>query len=80
MRFYSEDWLCSPASRGAAPSAAAALGLTVSPLAEASDSEAARSPRERVRLRSWERGKEDERRRVLCARRLGSVNEEVAPL
>lgn len=38
------------------------------------------SPSERVRLRSWERGNEEERRSVLCARRLGSVNEDEAPL
>lgn len=38
------------------------------------------SPSERVRLRSWERGNEEERRNVLCARRLGSVNEDDAPL
>ena len=37
------------------------------------------SPSERVRLRSWERGNEEERRSVLCARRLVSVNEEEAP-
>ena len=38
------------------------------------------SPSESVRLRSWERGNEEERRSVLCARRLGSVNEDDAPL
>ena len=80
MHFYFEDCLGSPACRGAPSGSAAPLRSVLGPLDRASDSEATRSPRDRVRLRSWERGNEEERRSVLCARRLGSVKEEEAPL
>lgn len=80
MHFYCEDWLGLLASRGALSGSTAPLRSALGPLARASGSEATRSPRERVRLRLWERGNEEERRRVLCARRLGSAKEEEAPL